>query len=732
MHATRLRAVLVLALAAGLGVSANGAYAVLHAGGGAGGATLWSNSSPEANPDEINTAKGTPGDTDVIANDVDLDGDTLTVQSFTQGTDGSVGCSDTVCVYTPTDPSFSGSDSFTYTVSDGHGGTDVGDVFVTVTTSNEQPVADDDFLTVDEDSFGSLDVLDGDTDDDGDPLEVTSLAPLADHGTVECSASGVCTYTPDPSFSGSDAFLYEIDDGEGGADTGEVFVTVTAVNDAPDAVNDSLTVFEDEQGSLNVRTNDTDVDGDTLLVTTLTPSASHGSVTCLAGGGCTYTPDADYNGPDSFQYTISDGHGGTDSATVTITVAPENTAPVADDETLTTAEDTAGPVNVLVGDTDVDGDSLSVSSPAPTAAHGTVSCTTAGVCTYTPATNYNGADSFEYTLADARGKSDTGQVTVTVNPANDAPGAVDDLLTTAEETQGQLDVLTNDGDIDGDTPSVTGKTNGAHGLVVCAADGTCTYTPVLNYVGADTFTYTISDGHGGTDVGSVAVTVTQVNDAPVADDESLTVVVDTPTNVNVLTGDTDVDGDTLSVDATSDPDHGAVSCNATSGVCTYTPDAAYLGPDSFTYTVGDGEFTDEGLVSVTVEEADVSPTCANVKPSKTKLWPPQHQFIVVVLSGATDPDADPLTYAITSVTQDEKTKLNASDKKPDAQRIAGKPNQIKLRAERDLKANGRVYRVFYTVSDGRGGTCTGVEKVGVPVKQTKKAVETAKSFNSFG
>jgi hypothetical protein len=328
---------------------------------------------------------------------------------------------------------------------------------------------------------------------------------------------------------------------------------------------------------------------------------------------------------------------------VSVTVTPENTAPVADDETLTTGEDAAGSVNVLVGDTDVDGDTLSVSSAAPSAAHGTVSCAGAGTCTYTPAANYNGPDSFDYTVLDGRGKWDTGSVSVTVTPANDAPVAVGDSLSTPEETSGQVDVLPNDTDVEGDSPTVTGSTNGAHGTVSCDAGGTCIYTPALNYVGADTFTYTISDGNGGTDTGSVSVTVTQVNDAPVADDDALTTDVDTPGNVNVLLGDTDVDGDTLSVGTTSDPDHGAVSCNATSGVCTYTPDPGYLGADSFTYEVTDGQVADEGLVSVTVVAANIAPGCANVKPSRAKLWPPQRQFIVVTLSWASDANADPLT-----------------------------------------------------------------------------------------
>jgi hypothetical protein len=254
----------------------------------------------------------------------------------------------------------------------------------------------------------------------------------------------------------------------------------------------------------------------------------------------------------------------------------------------------------------------------------------------------------------------------------------------------------------------------------------------VDYAGADTFTYTISDRNGGTDTGSVSVTVTNLNDPPVADDDALTTEMDAPGNVNVLLGDTDVDGDTLAVASPSDPDHGSVSCAGT-GLCTYTPDPGYLGPDSFTYEVTDGALTDEGLVSVTVEEANTAPGCAGVKPSKTKLWKPKHQLLTVALSGATDADGDALTFAITAVTQDEKIKkvAGSGDKAPDAKRVSGKPEQIKLRAERSPKGNGRVYRIVYTVSDGRGGSCAGVEKVGVPVKLGKNAVANAKQFNSF-
>jgi large repetitive protein len=725
MPATRIRPRVAFFVA--LFVLAVGAQAqVTLADGGSSGP-------PIANPDELNTAEGTAGSTNVLENDTDPDSDPLSIENWTDGVNGSVSCSGSDCVYIPNDPDFTGADSFTYTVSDGQGGTDIGDVAVEVVPTNEEPSASDDSLTLAEDTSDSVDVFANDTDDDGDPIAVETLEPTTDNGTVSCTVGGICTYTPEPNFEGFDTFSYTITDGQGGTGTANVEVTVTPVNDVPNAVDDSLVISEDQMGSLNVRTNDVDIDGDTLLVTTLSPAASHGTVACLGGGGCSYTPVADYSGPDSFQYTISDGHGGTDTATVNITVTPENTPPVADDDAISTLEDNAGATNVLVGDTDVDGDTLSVSTSAPTAAHGTVSCAAGGVCTYTPSANYNGPDSFDYTLSDGRGKSDTGTVNVTVLPGNDAPLAVDDSLSTPEETAGQVDVLPNDTDLEGDSLSVTGSTNGAHGAASCDAT-TCTYTPALNYTGADTFTYTVSDGNGGTDTGSVLVTVTGVNDAPVADDDALTTDEEAPGNVSVLVGDTDVDGDTLTVANPSDPDHGSVSCNPTTGVCAYTPDPDYLGPDSFTYEVTDGQLADEGLVSVTVVEANVAPGCASVVPSKTKLWPVRAQFVVVKLSGATDGNGDVLTYAITAVTQDEKTKLvtGRTDKGPDAQRVSGKPAELKLKSERVAKGNGRVYKITYRVTDGRGGSCTGVEKVGVPIRQGGNAVANSRQYNSFG
>jgi large repetitive protein len=695
------------------------------------------NQPPVADDETLTLAEDTSDSVNVLAGDTDPDGDPLTVTSLTpSASHGSVTCTAAgVCTYTP-NANYHGPDSFVYTVSDGEGGQDTGQVSITVTPVNDDPSAVADSLTTAEDTTSTpLNVLTNDTDIDGGPLTVTTLTPTANHGTVSCTAAGACTYTPNANYHGPDSFTYAISDGHGGADTATVNVTVTPVNDAPNAVDDSLPTAENTAGQVNVLANDTDIDGGPLSVTTATPTAQHGTVACASGGVCTYTPVADYDGPDSFEYSISDGNGGIDTAAVSVTVtpAPVNQPPAADDETLTTAEDTQGEVNVLLGDTDPDGDSLSVTSLSPTAAHGTVSCTAAGVCTYTPNANYNGSDSFDYTVSDGKGGTDTGHVEVTVTPVNDAPDAVNDSTSTPEDTAKVVSVLANDADVDGDTLTVTTASPAAqHGTVACTAAGSCTYTPAANYHGPDSFTYAISDGRGGTDTATVSITVSSVNDPPNAVDDTLTTAQDTAKDLNVFGNDTD-DG-AFQLSGYTQPAHGSAHCTI-AGDCTYTPAAGYHGPDSFTYTIGDGEFEDTATISITVTTANAPPSCANVKPSKTKLWPPRHQFVLITLSGATDADGDLLTFSITKVTQDEKVRkaISQNDKGPDAQRVTGKPNQIKLRSERVASGNGRVYRIHYTVSDGQGGTCTGIEKVGVPKTKTGTAIDNVlRTFNSFG
>jgi Ca2+-binding RTX toxin-like protein len=255
--------------------------------------------------------------------------------------------------------------------------------------------------------------------------------------------------------------------------------------------------------------NDADPDGDALRISAVTSPTGGGTVDCTTFSDlCAYMAPA-AAGTDSFTYTASDPYGATDTATVTITVLG-NRAPDAADDAVTTPEDTPAYIWVLSNDTDPEGDVLNARGSG-SGARGLGSFTCNGpTCEYTPKANVSGTDSFTYTVDDGRGGTDTGTVTVTVTPVNDAPSAVDDALTTDQGVAGTVAVLANDSDADGDGLSVATATPGAHGTVSCSPTGTCTYRPDAGFSGTDVFTYTVSDGHGGTDDGSVSVTIKPV------------------------------------------------------------------------------------------------------------------------------------------------------------------------------------------------------------------------------
>jgi hypothetical protein len=325
-----------------------------------------------------------------------------------------------------------------------------------------------------------------------------------------------------------------------------VYVTITPVNDPPSAVDDTATVLEDTSNNpIDVLANDNDIDGDNLTIVSVT-TPTHGSAS-TDGNYTYYTPDGDYTGSDQFSYTISDGSGSTDTALVNVTVSGVNDPPVAVDDYVGVPEDsTNNQIDVLVNDVDIDGDTLIVTG-VTVPLHGTATYTTSYVY-YTPDTNYNGPDQFSYSISDGNGGTDTATVYVTVGGVNDPPVANDDTATVLEDSvNNQIDVLANDNDPDGDNLTIVSVTTPAHGSA--STDGNYTYyTPDGDYTGSDQYTYTISDGKGGTDTATVNVTISPVNDPPNADNDIATVSEDSSNNqIDVLANDDDVDGDTLSI-----------------------------------------------------------------------------------------------------------------------------------------------------------------------------------------
>ncbi len=291
------------------------------------------NDVPVVTDDSSNVGRNAPATAvDVLGNDTDVDTtDTLTIIAKTDGLKGTVVITGggTGLTYQPaTDQT--GADSFTYTVTDGHSAGLVGTVSVII-ADGALPVANDDSITMLEDAAATaIPVLANDTDADvTDVLTITGKTNGA-KGTVTLTSSTTLTYKPNLNANGSDTFTYTIYDGHGGSATGQVTVTITPVNDKPDARNDTSFTVPESAGArtIPVLANDIEVDGDTLLIIGKTNGA-HGVVAITGGGtGLTYNPNQLYYGTDVFTYTVSDGHGQTDSATVLLTVVKDTVKPV--------------------------------------------------------------------------------------------------------------------------------------------------------------------------------------------------------------------------------------------------------------------------------------------------------------------------------------------------------------------------------------------------------------------
>ncbi|HEY0481863.1 MAG TPA: Ig-like domain-containing protein [Kofleriaceae bacterium] len=594
---------------------------------------------PTAVDDTLTVSEDHSGTVAVLANDSDPDGDPLIATITTAPAAGTATIAAGVVTYRPA-ADYNGNDTIGYTVSDGHGNAATAVVHVTITPVNDAPSAQHDFVTVAEDSSALIDVTQNDVDVDGDALSIAAIS-APEHGTAVV-AGNVVLYTPAPDYHGADAFEYTIADPSGEHSTASVFVTVTAANDAPGAVDDQLATAEDTAGSVDLLANDGDRDGDPLSVAAF-DQPLHGSVS-VAAGVATYVPAHDYNGLDAFGYTVQDPSGATSTAIVHVTVAPVNDPPAAADDAASLDEDTRATIDVVVNDSDIDGDPLTVASVTQPA-HGTVAITSGHEVTYTPAADYHGGDSFRYTIIDAGGATATATVTLAIANVNDPPVAAADEASVDEDGTVTIDVVANDGDIDGDAVAVIAISQPAHGVAEIVDGRRVAYTPAANYHGPDAFGYTIGDGNGGEAGAVVAIAVNAVNDPPVAAGDAATLDEDGSVTIDVVANDTDLDGDTLAVTAITQPAHGVTEI-VDGGHVAYTPAPNYHGPDAFSYTISDGNGGEAGAaVAITVNPVNDPPVAAGDAASLLE------DGSATIDVAANDSDIDGDALEITAVTQ---------------------------------------------------------------------------------
>ena len=364
-----------------------------------------------------------------LANDSDPNGDALTLVDITDPANGTlVDNGDGTFTYTP-DPDSNGPDKVTYTVTDGTE-TVTETVTFNVTPVNDGPDAVNDVATTPEDQAITIDPLVNDNDVDNDPPKITAVSVPSDQGTVEIVNNEI-VFTPADDYNGPATISYAITDGNGGTDVAEIVVDVTPVNDDPVANDDIAETPVDTPVIVDLLGNDSDLDDDPL--TLVNPTSPNGTVVDNGDGTVTFTPNPGYEGPAEITYTVEDGKGGQDTGTAVVNVGEGASPPVANDDTATTPEDTPVTIDVLDNENDPDSDPLTITAASVPPEQGTVEIVN-NELVFTPAPDFNGPATITYAITDGNGGTDTAEVSVTVDPVNDDPIAVDDIDNTPVDT----------------------------------------------------------------------------------------------------------------------------------------------------------------------------------------------------------------------------------------------------------------------------------------------------------
>ncbi|GEL73251.1 Ig-like domain-containing protein [Myxococcus virescens] len=643
------------------------------------------NDPPIGVPVTLQLDEDTPVDLQPLVG-VDPDGEAITISVQTLPEHGTLTGTPPNLRYTPA-PNYHGTDSFTFIVTDASGlASDPILVSITVRPWNDVPLALAQSASLDQDT--SVDLMLEGLDVDGDPLTFhIDRAPA--HGTLSGTAPNV-RYTPAPGYRGPDTFTFRVRDGEWSSESATVSLSVRAVNVAPVAHAQSATLREDSVLPLTL--SGSDADGDALTYAIVTGPA-HGA---LSGTHpeVTYTPAANFHGSDSFSFIVRDASGVASSpATVDLTVTADNDAPVAQAQAAETEEDVA--ILLTLAGSDVDGDALTFTvSTLPE--HGTLSGTPPDV-TYTPHEDFHGEDGFTFQVTDAAGTSSvSARVSVTVTPVNDTPVAQAKIVQVDED--GWTDFVLEGQDAEREAVGYTVRTQPLHG-VLTGTPPALRYTPAADFHGEDGFTFTVSDESGAESApATVTLTVSPVNDAPVALVQSASV--DEDTGLDLVLRGSDVDGDTLTFTITIPPAHGTLS--GTPPEVTYTPAADFHGEDGFTFVIRDSEGATSQPATVSLR---VRPT-SDVPVAAAQSCETNEDTSVSLSLTGTDADGQTLTFTVAS--------------QPKHGTLTGTPPEVTYLPTADFHgADG----FTFTVSDGESTSTATVSLTVRPVNDAPIALD---------
>lgn len=478
------------------------------------------------------------------------------------------------------------------------------DFNLNVLNVNDLPVANFGTINAFEDNELMLSLANYVTDADGDNLSYSIISnPL--HANVFIDANNILHYSANTNYFGNDNLTISILDSGSQEVYANILVNVNAVNDAPILINSSLTreILEDGSFVANLLTNAYDVEGDNLAISQF--SASHGIVT-IEGGKLTYVADENYNGLDSVSYTISDGNGGTVSGNINVIIDAVNDAPILNLSTANTNEDSFVIIDVLAMAVDAESDSLEIISFGQ-GKNGLVSLEN-GKLKYVPFTNFNGTDKITYEVTDGV-NTVSKEITINVSVVNDKPIANLTKITTAEDASITIAISTLASDIEDSNLTLSNIIADDANISVSISGSNVIITPINNFYGTSSFTYTVIDSGLESLTQTVEVVISSVNDAPIISGVTeFSALEDQSKEIDLLSYAFDIEGDNLSIISATANGTVTISDNK----IYYKSLSNFFGIDRINYTISDGNGgITKGFVNVNVAAVNDAPIFFN-------------------------------------------------------------------------------------------------------------------------